>query len=300
MRAGALGDALLLRRAIYALKRGGCSVTLLSPAGDVLLGPGPAEADRLLRWEAPQTARLFADGPAEHPERGRFDAAVAYTRNAALALNLETLATRVESLDPEPPPGARHASEWLATPASALGFEAEAEPPSVAPTAEESEKARSLFASLPTGFLALHPGSGAAVKNWPVERFRDLARRLSPGRRWLLVSGPADEAATATLREEPGAVVAHDAPPRVLGALLSQAEAYVGNDSGVSHLAAAWGAPTVALFGPTDPRTWAPRGILVEALRAGTDTSSISIDAVSAAVGRMRAARSAAPERPSG
>ncbi|MEE9264659.1 MAG: glycosyltransferase family 9 protein, partial [Vicinamibacteria bacterium] len=48
--------------------------------------------------------------------------------------------------------------------------------------------------------------------------------------------------------------------------VLSQAGVYVGNDSGVSHLAAASGAPTIALFGPTDPSMWAPLGPQVEIL----------------------------------
>jgi ADP-heptose:LPS heptosyltransferase len=45
-----------------------------------------------------------------------------------------------------------------------------------------------------------------------------------------------------------------------LGTWLASASVYIGNDSGVSHLAAAVGTPVVALFGPTDPAIWAPRG----------------------------------------
>ena len=54
----------------------------------------------------------------------------------------------------------------------------------------------------------------------------------------------------------------------MLGAVLAHAGLYVGNDSGVSHLAAAWGAPALALFGPTDPAQWAPVGPHVKVLRA--------------------------------
>jgi heptosyltransferase-2 len=67
----------------------------------------------------------------------------------------------------------------------------------------------------------------------------------------------------------PSVVHAREFPPRVLGAVLARAGLYVGNDSGISHLAAAWGAPVVTLFGPTDPAQWAPIGPRVTVLRAG-------------------------------
>jgi ADP-heptose:LPS heptosyltransferase len=71
----------------------------------------------------------------------------------------------------------------------------------------------------------------------------------------------------------------------VLAALLARAGAYVGNDSGVTHLAAASGAPTIALFGPTDPRVWAPLGPRVEVIRGAT-MEGIAAGEVAAAVAR--------------
>src|SRR5262249_20309027 len=67
-----------------------------------------------------------------------------------------------------------------------------------------------------------------------------------------------------------GCVTAPSLPPRALGALLARAGVYVGNDSGASHLAAAWGARTVALFGPTDPAIWSPVGASVTIVRSPT------------------------------
>jgi Glycosyltransferase family 9 (heptosyltransferase) len=290
---------LLLRRAVYALKRGGCRVTLLAPNGEVLLGSGPADVDQALPWDSPRTARLFAAATPEILDLGLHDAAIVYSRNTTLALHLERVATRVEILDPDPPPGAGHASEWFARPARALGFDPNSAPPPAVPTPQEVDEARGLAARLPQGFLAIHPGSGSPAKNWPASRFAQLARRLSRGSPWLLVGGPADEAAASTLQVEAGAVLARSLPPRILGALLSRAGAYVGNDSGVSHLAAAWGAPTVALFGPTDPAIWAPEGS-VEVLRDAGGVASILPEAVEAAVARVRTLRSAALERPCG
>ena len=171
------------------------------------------------------------------------------------------------AVDPAPPPG-RHAARWYAQPLSALGIADDADPPPLAATSEERLRADEWRARLPPGFLALHPGSGAPAKNWPADRFAALARALSPGRDWLLVCGPADEEAAAVLAREPGALAVRELPLRVLGALLAQAGRFVGNDSGVTHLAAAFGARTLALFGPTDPAQWAPVGSAVTTLRA--------------------------------
>jgi heptosyltransferase-2 len=142
------------------------------------------------------------------------------------------------------------------------------EAPPVRPTPDERRAAADTLRTLPRGFLALHPGSGSAAKNWPPECYAALAQMASPGRPWLLVEGPADATACAALRSLPDARLARGLPLRVLGAVLAEAGAYVGNDSGVSHLAAAWGAPTVVLFGPTDPAVWAPIGPRTASVRA--------------------------------
>jgi heptosyltransferase III len=99
----------------------------------------------------------------------------------------------------------------------------------------------------PSGFIACHPFSGSARKNWPLECFRELAR-LVPLR---FCRGPEQESF------EDGLFF-----PRLdeLAGWLAAANAYIGNDSGITHLAAAIGIPVVALFGPTDPAVWAPRG----------------------------------------
>jgi ADP-heptose:LPS heptosyltransferase len=61
---------------------------------------------------------------------------------------------------------------------------------------------------------------------------------------------------------------------------------FIGHDSGVSHLAASWGAPTLALFGPTDPAVWAPVGPRVRVVRAREGRmDSLTVDAVVGAVG---------------
>ncbi|MCG6922248.1 MAG: glycosyltransferase family 9 protein, partial [Acidobacteria bacterium] len=152
--------------------------------------------------------------------------------------------------------------------------------------------AQEAAASLPPGFLAIHPGSGSPAKNWPTDRFVALVHAHAGKRPWLLVVGPADEDAAAPLCVLPGCVPVRDMPIRVLGALLGRAGLYVGNDSGVSHLAAAAGAPTLALFGPTDPAVWAPLGPGVETVRSpNMKMEGLDLAAVSAALARLWSAK---------
>ena len=293
MRAGALGDLLLLRPTIEALRQDGRTVALLAPSGpaSALVGSGPGDVTEALPWEAAGFAGLLADGGLDDAHAAarlrRYDIAVAYTRNAALARNLGRLVTVVLQHDPEPPSDGPHAAEWLASCLPAIGVPSLAIlPPALVPSANDDGRADAIAAELPPGFLAIHPGSGSPTKNWPAARFAALvSSRAATG--WLLVRGPADDAAAASLETLPGARAARDLPLRVLAALLARAGAYVGNDSGVTHLAAASGAPTIALFGPTDPRLWAPVGPNVQVVR-GRTMSGIAVDEVAAAIARLR------------
>ena len=83
--------------------------------------------------------------------------------------------------------------------------------------------------------ITIHPGSGSLKKNWP--HFPELLRRLPQ----------------ATLMPQNLSLVE-------LAGYLKSVRGFVGNDSGITHLAAYLGCPTVALFGPTDPRIWGPLG----------------------------------------
>ena len=103
-------------------------------------------------------------------------------------------------------------------------------------------------------FAVIHPFSGGPRKNWPLENFRELAARLPLAVQWSAGPGePLDHA------------MRFDDLYR-LGCWLSTARVYIGNDSGISHLAAAVGTPVVAIFTCTDPRIWAPRSAHVTVL----------------------------------
>lgn len=120
-------------------------------------------------------------------------------------------------------------------------------------------------------FLCLHPGSGSEKKNWPRENFLALARGAFS--LWRLCStvliGPAEgnqSAFWSKAAHENALWVNEDLPILEVCRILQRATVYVGNDSGITHLAAALGTPVIALFGPTDPARWAPRGCRVEIL----------------------------------
>jgi hypothetical protein len=108
-------------------------------------------------------------------------------------------------------------------------------------------------------FAVIHPFSGSARKNWPLENFRRLAHELERSFPVRWCAGPEDPPLPDAARID---------DLYELAQWLSTARLYIGNDSGITHLAAAVGTPVLALFGPTDPGVWAPRGPNVRVVRA--------------------------------
>ena len=116
---------------------------------------------------------------------------------------------------------------------------------------EDAARAISEIAE-PKKFVAIFPGSGSPTKNWPIEKFLALADRLSEETRAVFSLGPAEGSLDAVLHAAGHATIRNQ-PLGVVAAIARMASAFVGNDSGVSHLAAATGTPGVVLFGRTDP-----------------------------------------------
>lgn len=106
-------------------------------------------------------------------------------------------------------------------------------------------------------YVVIHPFSGSQKKNWPLQQFEKLAGRLASSYAVEWTAGPEE-----TL---PGCRRFEDLYE--LACWIAGARLYIGNDSGISHLAAATGIPTIVLFGPTDPAVWAPRGPNVRVVR---------------------------------
>jgi ADP-heptose:LPS heptosyltransferase len=244
--------------------------------------------DELIAWDSADVAAMFTGDPPVGALRERLrdvELAVVYSRSADLARSLGVMVPRVVGHDPAPSGGV-HASQWLARPLEALGLDPPADLEPILPTPAEATAAAELLARLPEGFLAIHPGSGSPRKNWPPERFAAILDSRAQPRPWLLVEGPGDATAAAPLTRRPGAVLGRGLGVRALGAVLARAGLFMGHDSGVSHLAAAWGAPTLALFGPTDPAVWAPVGPRVRVVLAPEGRmDALPVDTVMAAAG---------------
>lgn len=121
--------------------------------------------------------------------------------------------------------------------------------------------------SFKQGSVVIHPFSGSHHKNWPLVRFQHLAEKLPLTVRWTC--GPEETLADA-IRFENLVDLAN---------WLAGADLFIGNDSGIAHLAAAVGIPTLVLFGPTDPETWAPRASNVKVLRSNP-LAALSVETV--------------------
>jgi heptosyltransferase III len=133
--------------------------------------------------------------------------------------------------------------------------------------------------------LAIHPGSGSPKKNWPLDHWAALLGELiSSFDEVLLISGEADADVAEKIRPLVPMAKLRRCACRSLWDLvseLSQATLFIGHDSGVTHVAAAAGVRTVALFGPTDPAIWAPNGDRVIVIKSTDQTmSGLSVETV--------------------
>ncbi|MDE2606401.1 MAG: glycosyltransferase family 9 protein [Burkholderiales bacterium] len=121
-----------------------------------------------------------------------------------------------------------------------------------------------LTSRLAPGYVVVHAPSMWPYKQWPIPHFRELVASLAQaGRQIVLTGGPAagDRETVAAMQGAAPPEQLLDAGLLSLGqlaALLQGAALYIGPDTSVSHLAAACGVPTLAVFGPTNPQRWAP------------------------------------------
>lgn len=116
----------------------------------------------------------------------------------------------------------------------------------------------------PRPYAILHPFASSADKAWPGDRFAATARAIRDSGELepVILCGPGDDAAAFA-----GFELLRNAPLATVKSAIRSASLFIGNDSGPAHMAAAFGIPSVVLFGPSDPLIWAPwKPVAAEAL----------------------------------
>jgi ADP-heptose:LPS heptosyltransferase len=187
-------------------------------------------------------------------------------------------------IEPFPAPGlGLHVSEYQCRQLEELGISALPCPaPVIAPSQDDFLEARRFFqknVSKGEQLILLHPGSGGRKKLWSVAGWLDVIIRISGHNniKISLIEGPADSHIVQQLSSELGLtslLLVNNWRLGKLAALMKHSSLYLGNDSGITHLAAACNTPTIALFGPTDPRIWGPRGSKVNFVTWQPESSS--------------------------
>lgn len=282
IRGGAIGDFILTLPALAALRRSwpGSRITLVGQPRTNTLALAAKLVDEAMSIDSADLARLFAGPEALTPGFARllasFDLAISWLSDADGVVEgalRHAGISRVVACAPMPVSG--HAADHLASPLKHLGvpvpFPACSRlelPPEQTLAGEERLRA------VGRRVLMLHPGSGGARKNWPLERFLELAGRMETesGVRCAFSVGEADENIAARLRAMPGIALLPPMTLLELAQCLRACAAYVGNDSGITHLASAVGCKVVTVFGPTDPAVWGPRGVNVRIITAADRT----------------------------
>ena len=165
-------------------------------------------------------------------------------------------------------PGGEHYLHRYLSPLTALGIEIVDPVPRIKPLPGAAATAAELLAAekLSRGaFVAMHAGASFEGRCWQPERFAATADAIfqRTGLRTLVVGGP-DEVGIAervlSAAKSPVASIVGKASLETLAAVLSHASAFIGNESGPMHMAAAVGTPVLGLFGLTAPKVWGPLG----------------------------------------
>ena len=282
VRNGAVGDTVLLSSVVLAVKqqRPEAWVEVMGVLERVSLLVGDGLADCAVSFERPGVESLYGEG-ALHPDLydyfAEFSHILIYSAAASQQF-VNRLKVRngqwVCAYPALPKDSTQHITEFYFNPLrKMLGDET----PQPAIYLYEGEITNAREALLKCGIhegrqlIGVHPGAGGASKQAPAERFWEEIERLPGDQCLLIVKGPADEGAVAAFIEHlPEGTLYHildQRPLRDLAALLSQCDYFVGNDSGVAHIAAALGVSTSVFFLASDPAVWAPPGGRVQVIQ---------------------------------
>jgi len=257
---GALGDLLLSTPALAAIRHVCAGTALQFVAPRALAQLYPQLADTFIDIDSAHAAALFGPDAAAMLHAAQIATAIVFAPPAsALVRNLcQIPQLTVHAIDVTPRLCvAQHYSQFVHDRlCAALGCALPFGIPQPCATAPSSPAAQP--------FAVVHPGSGAPRKTAAPTLLAAACHDLQGKQdwQWLLVGGEADAQAVRAFRAEfsrPVAVVTNPTLPE-LAWYLNHAQAYVGNDSGVSHLAGIVGARGTVFFGPTDPQVWRPLG----------------------------------------
>jgi heptosyltransferase-2 len=293
LRPGALGDVVITRVALAALRATfpAAKIGLLATAPQGLLLVDFRLADFFHDFSSARFAWLFGDGSSRPPEALReifrdADGAFLYSRDPgqAIAKNIQALGCRqVVACPPRPAEDGSDGWAYRFILRPVEEFLRQQNYPVVAPASSLFQvslpQVRAAARGLGKRYAVLHPGSGGVRKNWPLERFAEVGQRLARTHAVAVTCGEADgEAGQKLVRQIEGAALFDQLELPELAALLAGAEVYVGNDSGVSHLAAAVSLgerkpDCRVVFGPTLAEVWLPPG--ARAFR-GEDSDAIA------------------------
>jgi hypothetical protein len=259
-----LGDLLCCWPALDGLIASGHDLTLAAraDAAEVL----PADALAPCSLDRREIVELFAAGPLTDAARrffGGFDRLDSFTGASEPTVSERLAAAAARPVSVHPFRGMRRGEHATTYFARCLDVAPRRRILPVRP--EAAAWAAELWSRRRLGdrVLVLHPGSGGTAKNW--EGMAEVARAWRhDGGRVIALLGPAElERGTALTAD----VAVAGEPLARVAAVVHRAHRYLGNDSGISHLAGLLDVPAVALFGDTDPATWAPAGARVRVLR---------------------------------
>jgi ADP-heptose:LPS heptosyltransferase len=167
-----------------------------------------------------------------------------------------------------------HTAEHLATAMFALGVPVQEVPRARLFTEESPVEGR---------YAVLHPFASAPEKQWPAERFCEVARYL---KLWnidsVILAGPHDD------RSRFGAHRVFQGTLSEAKAVVSKAAAFIGNDSGPAHMAAAFGVPSLVLFSKSNPAIWGPWRTECQVIVAPNGLRNVSVSRVIAGLERLR------------
>ena len=288
IRPGAMGDVLLTFPVLQALRKEcvNAHITLVSNSVVLPLALAYKIVDEAFDYQDISWSELFSEAGIRSPSLrnllAQTDLAICWLRDSdhIVEKNISKAGVKHLIVAPgRPAEGARvHIVDYLA---GTLGLS----------PIQGTMGGGTIDGSHPLQQIAVHPGSGSPTKCWPPIYFAEVIERLwQQNRPVLLLAGPADVERLETILTR----LSPSPKPELLQILtnrpllevayhLQNCRCYLGNDSGITHLAAMLSIPTIAIFGPSDPAIWHPVGPTVKVIRERT-LEQVTVDLIMEAI----------------